>query len=470
METHLDCLLIVPPFNSGKRSVFKAFEYTMPPIGLLSIAAWLQQNGISVKILDFTVEKNDSNTIESLLSDFKNKFGNPQWVGITVCTPVAYISYHISDLCKSIFKDSKIVFGGPHITVIGQDVFNECDSVDFLVLGEGEYTLCNLILGNDNISTNLLQRNKKTNNSSISYNVDLSALPMPAYDLLKFKLYSPPPSTLKRKKAVMGIIASRGCPYNCTFCVKTAGSKLRFVPVHKVIAQIKYLKEKFSIEQFNFYDDTITCNYEYIKALCEKLIEENLNIQWSCFARVDTVNLEILGLLKKAGCLIVMYGVESLDENVLKSINKNFTAEQIKKALELTHSVGLESRVSVMIGNPADTYSSIRKTRKEMLKLKADFLQVFIAIPMPGSEFYKNAIEEKRLKSQKWSDYDLSKVLYQHPLFSEKQLFKMQKQFYISFYFRFKYIVRTFGKLDSFSSFKQLLNGFLGFFKIIISR
>ena len=165
-----------------------------------------------------------------------------------------------------------------------------------------------------------------------------------------------------------------------------------------------------------------------------------------------------------------MYGVESLDENVLKSINKNFTAEQIKKALELTHSVGLESRVSVMIGNPADTYSSIRKTRKEMLKLKADFLQVFIAIPMPGSEFYKNAIEEKRLKSQKWSDYDLSKVLYQHPLFSEKQLFKMQKQFYISFYFRFKYIVRTFGKLDSFSSFKQLLNGFLGFFKIIISR
>jgi anaerobic magnesium-protoporphyrin IX monomethyl ester cyclase len=166
------------------------------------------------------------------------------------------------------------------------------------------------------------------------------------------------------------------------------------MPVPRVIEQIRYLKEKFKIKQFHFYDDTISCKRDYIVELCQRMLDEKLDLHWSCFARVDTVDEEVLRIMKRAGCFIIMYGVESMDENILKSFNKGITIPEIRSALENTRKSGIESRVSLIIGSPDDTYLTMEKTRKEVLKLKTDFLQVFIAIPMPGSQFYLDALAE----------------------------------------------------------------------------
>ncbi len=462
------CLLIIPPFQSGKGSILKSFNYSMPPLGLLSIAAWLRHNGIRVSLLDFSIEDTQHKTLDNLLEEHAEEHGNPQWIGISVCTPVAYEAYKVADLCKKKYSESTIVLGGPHITVIGEQVFSECTTADYLITGEGEYALCNLIKQHDLSAPNLLCRDVHKNLVKVEETlVDLDTLPMPAYDLLKFDRYVPPPSSLHSRQPGIGIMTTRGCPFKCTFCAKIAGSKLRLTPVPMVIEQLIYLKDRFNIKQFHFYDDTISCNRKYIIDLCQTIIDKKLNIHWSCFARVDTVDHEVLSIMKKAGCFIIMYGVESLDEDILQSFNKGITVPQIKAALNATRSVGIESRISLIIGNPKDTRETLQKTKKETLKLKTDFLQVFIAIPMPGSQFYIEAKAENRVLSENWEDFNLSKVLYKHPLFSEKELFKIQRQFYLSFYLRFSIIFRYLLKINSWNALKNVFMGFKGFLKIV---
>jgi anaerobic magnesium-protoporphyrin IX monomethyl ester cyclase len=462
------CLLIVPPFQSGKGSILKSFNYSMPPIGLLSIAAWLREAGIRVSLLDLTIEDTGKYRLEELLLEHQKVHGIPQWIGISVCTPVAYQAYALSDICRTSYPKSKIVLGGPHITVIKEKVFSECDTADYLISGEGEYALCNLIKQGDDSAPNLYKKGVVHSASDTEgVSIDLSTLPMPAYDLLKFERYVPPPSSLHSKQPGIGIMTTRGCPFKCTFCAKISGSKLRLTPVPKVIEQINYLKDRFKIQQFHFYDDTISCNRNYIIDLCQAMLDAQLNLHWSCFARVDTVDLETLTLMKKAGCFIIMYGVESMDEDILKSFNKGITVPQIKAALDATRQAGIESRISLIIGNPMDTRETLAKTKKETLKLKTDFLQVFIAIPMPGSQFYLDAKAENRILSENWEDFNLSKVLYRHPIFSEKDLFKIQRSFYLSFYLRFSIIFRYVRKINSWHALKNVLMGFRGFLKIV---
>lgn len=466
MET--SCLLIVPYYTSGEGSILKSFDYTMPPVGLLSIAGWLQQNKIKVNLLDFTIENFKKNNVEDILQNKIKSIGVPEWFGISVCTPVAYNAYYIAKILKTLYPKSKIVLGGPHITVLKEQIFSECEHVDYLITGEGEYSLCNLIKHNDLSPNNILTRHPNPNINKVdAEEIKIHELPLPAYNLLDFKKYTPPPATLNSKKPGIGIITSRGCPYQCVFCARITGHKLRFKTIEQVINEIKYLQKTFNIKQFHFYDDTITCKKQYITDLCNRMIEENLNLHWSCFARVDTVDEEILTLMKKAGCFVIMYGVESLDEKILKDIKKGISIEQINKALKLTRKAKIESRVSLIIGTATETRETLSKTKKDLLKLDTDFFQVFIAVPMPGSQFFIDAKAENKIINENWPDYDLSKVLYRHPIFSEKELFKEQRSMYMKFYLRPRIIFNFFKKLTSFTALTNMFRGLFGFFKII---
>lgn len=123
MET--SCLLIVPYYTSGEGSILKSFDYTMPPVGLLSIAGWLQQNKIKVNLLDFTIENFKKNNVEDILQNKIKSIGVPEWFGISVCTPVAYNAYYIAKILKTLYPKSKIVLGGLHITVLKEQIFSE---------------------------------------------------------------------------------------------------------------------------------------------------------------------------------------------------------------------------------------------------------------------------------------------------------------------------------------------------------
>jgi radical SAM superfamily enzyme YgiQ (UPF0313 family) len=325
-------------------------------------------------------------------------------------------------------------------------------------------------LHNDLSPDNIIEKNPNHNIVKLkAIEVKPEDLPMPAYQLLDFDKYIPPPASLHSKKPGIGIITSRGCPFKCTFCARITGSKLRFKTVNQVIDEIKYLQKTFNIKQFHFYDDTITCRKSYITELCQRFIDENLNLHWSCFARVDTVDEEVLALMKKSGCFVIMYGVESLDETILKDVNKGINIEQINKALILTRKAKIESRISLIIGTPTETRQTLAKTKKDLLKLDTDFFQAFIAVPMPGSQFYTDAKAEGRVINENWEDYNLSKVLYRHPVFTEKELFKEQRNMYLKFYLRPRIIFNLIKSINSLNALKNVLRGFSGFIKIIFT-
>ncbi|MGI6320417.1 MAG: B12-binding domain-containing radical SAM protein [Bacteroidales bacterium] len=464
------CLLIVPHYISGSGSILKSFSYSMPPVGLLSIAGYLKENNIEVNLLDYTIESFKKRSVEEILLEKIDKISIPKWFGISVCTPVAYNAYEIVELIRKNYPESKIVLGGPHITVLKEKVFEECPEADFLVIGEGEYALYDLIENEDPSADNIIVKNEQNDIAKVkAKDVVVENLPMPAYDILGFEKYVPPPASLQSKKPGIGIIASRGCPYKCSFCARITGNRLKFKQIEQLIDEIKYLKEKFKIKQFHFYDDTITSKKSYIMDLCQRFIDENLNLHWSCFARVDTVDEEVLTLMRKSGCFVIMYGVESLDERVLKDVNKGINIKQINEALILTRKAKIESRISLIIGTPTETRESLNKTKRELLKLDTDFFQTFIAVPMPGSKFFDEALAQNRLINTNWNEYDLSKVLYRHSVFTEKELFREQRNMYLRFYLRPKIIFNLFKSINSFTAIKNIFRGFSGFIQIILS-
>jgi radical SAM superfamily enzyme YgiQ (UPF0313 family) len=442
----------------------------MPPVGLLSIAGYLKENNIEVNLLDYTIESFKKRSVEEILLEKIDKISIPKWFGISVCTPVAYNAYEIVELIRKNYPESKIVLGGPHITVLKEKVFEECPEADFLVIGEGEYALYDLIENEDPSADNIIVKNEQNDIAKVkAKDVVVENLPMPAYDILGFEKYVPPPASLQSKKPGIGIIASRGCPYKCSFCARITGNRLKFKQIEQLIDEIKYLKEKFKIKQFHFYDDTITSKKSYIMDLCQRFIDENLNLHWSCFARVDTVDEEVLTLMRKSGCFVIMYGVESLDERVLKDVNKGINIKQINEALILTRKAKIESRISLIIGTPTETRESLNKTKRELLKLDTDFFQTFIAVPMPGSKFFDEALAQNRLINTNWNEYDLSKVLYRHSVFTEKELFREQRNMYLRFYLRPKIIFNLFKSINSFTAIKNIFRGFSGFIQIILS-
>ena len=149
---------------------------------------------------------------------------------------MAYNAYEIVELIRKNYPESKIVLGGPHITVLKEKVFEECPEADFLVIGEGEYALYDLIENEDPSADNIIVKNEQNDIAKVkAKDVVVENLPMPAYDILGFEKYVPPPASLQSKKPGIGIIASRGCPYKCSFCARITGNRLKFKQIEQLI-------------------------------------------------------------------------------------------------------------------------------------------------------------------------------------------------------------------------------------------
>lgn len=174
--------------------------------------------------------------------------------------------------------------------------------------------------------------------------MDLDKLPFPSYSKLPMQKYRSALGAARRSPSI-GMITSRGCPGQCTFCFSGMfGSKIRFMSPRRVLEHILYLKANYGIKEISFYDDTFTANRKRVEDLCRSMIDEKIDISWSCFARVDTVNPDILRLMKEAGCHQICYGFESADEDILKAINKKIDTDKSFRAVLWTKEAGIDIR------------------------------------------------------------------------------------------------------------------------------
>jgi len=462
-ENTLDCLLISPSiFYKDSESIWEKVNSNFPPLGLAAIAAYLRSKGRSVRIIDCNVECPSVEMFERYFEEnIVKNFPEVRHVGITSMTPTVKKAYKIAEICKKFYPKSKVTFGGVHATFMTGEVLGK-SFVDFVVVGEGEITYDELLSGRPLKEINGLafkQDGSMTVNRPRERISDLDALPMPAYDLLPIEKYHPAKGTY-RKLPAMSMISSRGCPGRCTFCNKTLGPIMTHKKAETIFNEIKYLHEKYGIRQILFYDDTFTVFKDNVARLCNLLIESRMNISWTCFARVDYISEEQLRIMKRAGCHQILYGVENINPIVLQNINKKINAEKVENAVRWTKKVGIDCRLSFMVGNPGDTKEIIEENIRFVNRLNPDLLVANITTPFPGTPMFEWAKERNLLLSYDWDDYNLSKPVMRLETLDENQIKDLYQLMYRSFYMRPSYMIRRIFKIRSVSDVEILLEGF----------
>jgi anaerobic magnesium-protoporphyrin IX monomethyl ester cyclase len=394
-------LIIVPrfvPFTNQASYVF--------PLGLAYISASLKQAGEPVDILNL-------NYYDSLQTDLlKEQLAMEKYSYILT----GGLSHHykiikelILDLRK-ISPSSQIITGGGIITSSPQLMFDFL-APDYIVIGEGEVTIIELI--------NCLNQNKPLADiTGIGYKDETGSLiitpprkaiknideiPFPdldGFEIKKFLKIQKPNDNLFTYIAdnprIMPIIASRGCPYNCTFCFHPIGRKYRSRSIDNFMEETEYLIKRYGVNNLAIMDELLSADRKRLFELCERLIELPEKINWMCQLRVDSIDLEMLLKMKEAGCYLISYGFESASDKVLSSMGKKINSRQIRHAMELTRKAGINIQANFIFGDPAETTETSTETLNFWKEHQDYHLTLGYIRPYPGSVLWKNIIKENK--------------------------------------------------------------------------
>ncbi|MGC9330821.1 MAG: B12-binding domain-containing radical SAM protein [Bacteroidales bacterium] len=475
MKKKYKCILFSPHFKYVEGSIYREVSNLDPPLGLISLSAFLIDKGFETMVFDLNTEIKSNIEIPAFLNKMEKNYDLSDVVfGISFLTPYAYSSYEIAKQLKIKFPDKKIIAGGAHATFMADEVLKS-NLVDIVVRGEGEYSLLEIVQGKALSEINGISYTEKENNGRIVNNPEreriknINSLPLPSYHLLKIHKYKPILGSY-RKLPSANIITSRGCPGKCTFCCKTFGRRVSFKSPDTIIKEIKLLIRDYNVKHINIYDDTFTLNKKRVLAFCDLLIKENLKIEWTCFARIDTMDEQVLRKMKQAGCYQIMYGVENFNQEILDSLSKGLQVEKIEEVLRLTRKVGIISRASVMVGHTKDTWETYRNNIKALKRLKPDILVSSIFTPIPGSELYTWAKENNRLLSTDWSKFAGNNSVMKLDYLTQKDVIKQYRKIYLDYYYNFPYFFRRIKRINNFIELKNSVLAFFYVLKFIFRR
>jgi len=465
----MNVLLIVPPNSQKERyGKFSSIGTLYPPLGLAYIAAVLEKNNFEVKVIDSEAMKYCYSDVEQIVKKF-----NPDIVGMSVYFNTLNRCYKVAELIKKINRDTKIVLGGAQVTLDPNSVKNK--NIDFGIYGEGEISFSNLLNTIKNKSSlskvnGLIwkKNNKIVINKPQKLVENLDDLPMPARHLFPMTKYHS--SANLRGETTLNIITSRGCPYRCTYCAGNLifGGTYRYHSTDRVIEELKELKEKYHADDIQFYDETFTANKKRVVDLCDKMIKNKLNIEWSCFTRVNLVDPELLKKMKEAGCYQIFYGLESGVQRLLNLIKKGITLEQSRKAMKWTHEAGMETWVSFMIDLPTETKEESEETIKFALEVDPNFVQFPITTPYPGTEMHELAKKTGRFLTDNWDEYTAWDVVFVSNGRTPEEIRETVKKAYRKFYLRPSYIIRRMKSVSKLPLLKIIgltKSAFLAFFR-----
>lgn len=462
-------LLINPPWVIGEdKNLWNSVASCWPSLGLAYIAAVLEAAGHEVQYLDcsalhYTV-KDTQQALIGLWQDF-------DLVGFSATTPLVNNALALADFIKKTWPETKTVLGGVHPSVMPEEIIAH-QAIDFVAIDEGEETMRELADGKnpaDILGLCYKENGQIIKNAPRPLIVDLDTIPPPAYHLLPMDKYYPAIGSYKRLP-VMVMFATRGCPGRCTFCYRTFRGVVRKRSARNIIEEIKILQRDYGIKEVAFYDDTFTLFKDVVKDFCDIIAKEKIDITWSCFTRVDHINEELLRAMKKAGCHLILFGVESADEQILKNINKRISLEQVIQAVRSARKIGIETRASFMIGNQGETEETIKKTIDFAIKLDPDEVQFNIATAYPGTELFNWAKDKGYIKSFNWDDYSMSNVVLELPGLSQERLRYYYELAHRCFYFRPKIVLRRLSHIRSWAQLMQEIKGGLALLALTFNK
>ncbi|MBW2967017.1 B12-binding domain-containing radical SAM protein [Candidatus Woesearchaeota archaeon] len=454
-ETKKKVLLITPAWKiENKSNLWRKIASCYPALGLAYIAAVLEEEGHEVLFIDMHAQ---NWSVKETVLHIKNspEYEGLDFVGITATTPLITCALKLAKYIKKIDSKTKVILGGVHPTVLPEEVLSD-DNVDFVVREEGEMTFKELVAGKDPsdvLGISFRKGNKIVHNPPRPQIEDLDTLPIPAYHLMPIDKYRPAVGSYKRLPA-MSIFATRGCPGRCTFCHRAFKGKIRTRSARKIVEEIKVLQMDYGIKEISFYDDTFTAMKDNVREFCRIVLDEGIDITWSCFTRVNYIDEDLFALMKKAGCHHVMFGVESGNQHILDRMNKMITLDQIRKGVRILKGLGLETRAAYILGAIGETPETMQQTLDFALELDTDYAQFNIMTAYPGTDVWNEAEKNGWLRVKNY-DYSVSDFTMELPTISNEEIFKMYKRAHRKYYLRPRMFWRRLKKMSSWSGIRE---------------
>jgi anaerobic magnesium-protoporphyrin IX monomethyl ester cyclase len=394
------------------------------PLGLMYIAAVLDKAGYKAEILDAFMTDSSflkvGDTIEvgmpygRIREEIRRR--KPDIVGIAnpfSCEVENAI--RVGNIVKEIDPSILTVIGGPHVTAVPVAFLEEAKNVDIAVIGEGEYTILDIVKffkGHKKIREvqGIAYRKDDTvvQNSPRPFIKDLDELPYPAYHLVDMEQYLNPKKIEYRsfKDRAISMITSRGCPFNCCFCSVHLhmGKLFRAHSANYVINHIEHVVNKYRVKTIFFEDDNLTFDLKRFEAICDKIIEKDIKINWETpnGVRPDYLTLNLLKKMKKSGCQSVFFGIESGDQSVLDNIiGKSLKLKEVTKVAKMCQDIGLKTGAFYIIGFPGEKKENMLKTVELALRLKKEFdvgMHLFFATPSYGTRLYEECKKKEYIQ------------------------------------------------------------------------
>jgi radical SAM superfamily enzyme YgiQ (UPF0313 family) len=420
------------------------------PLGISYLAAVLEENGFEVDVIDCPISRLTQKELET---EFKKR--QPDIVGVTSATVTYLPALEVVKAAKHALPNCLTLMGGPHVTVMDEQTLSESPEVDIIVRGEGEQTLLELAkLVSDRSLKNLGEVAGITfrKNGQIFHNPDrpliknIDELPFPAHKHFEVSMYR----ILGR--TYLPIITSRGCPYQCTFCLasRMCGRGFRARNPSKVVDELEWLRDTFGAGAVAFYDDTFTFDVKRAVAICDEMQKRKVSLPWDCRTRVDRVSKELLTKLWNTNCQLIHFGVESGSQKMLDAMKKGTTVEQNATAIKWAKEVGISVAISVVVGYPGETPELLKQTIDFIRRTEPDYVYICEAVPYPGTELYDLVKALGWEMSTDWSQFHEQTQVFKSPLLSLQQIEKTKKAFY-DHYFSVSYYLRKSRRKDFYS-------------------
>jgi anaerobic magnesium-protoporphyrin IX monomethyl ester cyclase len=444
----LRVLLINPPqdpdIDSNLPSFVDQTRGSLPPLGLLYVAAAVAKSGHNVQVADCSI----GDRIPDLLRIY-----NPQVVGITATTFTLLKAIEIAGKVRANSR-AQIVLGGIHASIYPEETIKHLPWFDYVVSGEGEVCFPQLL--------NQIEKEAVPNRAAIyaeGFIEELDTLPMPNRRMTDWRKYR---SAIDGPGLITTIMTSRGCPFNCVFCHRPhMGKRFRARSADSVMAELDDIKS-LGIDEVTFYDDTFAVDRSRVVDICNRLISGNYRLKWDMRTRVDLVDAELLKLLRRAGCKQIRYGVEASSDEIMKRIGKGITIQRATDAIQWTREAGIQSMTYFIIGSPGETPEDWEQTIRFAQKLDPDYCYFSIMTPYPRTPLYDLWLrgaddpEHRNGRADHWLNFacnprDINTPYYQDWV-PRDELEATLKQAYRRFYLRPKYLMRSLSKVRSLSA------------------
>ncbi len=439
----------------------------MPPLGLASIAAYVEQHGFHADIIDCFAHPDSDRAIDDYVRRYQ-----PRFVGAT-CTTAGFLdAARIFRRVKELSPGICCIAGGPHVSALREKIVRDFHEVDYLVVGEGETPLRGLMEadGNPRGIAGLVYRD----DGQIVFSgfqkdlLDLDTLPLPAYHKIEGfpQRYQLPIFNYPRTPNT-SCISSRGCPYQCSYCDRSVFRRtFRFNSADYLYRHVQSLNEQFGIRHINLYDDQFTFNRDRVVAFCRRMIERPMRMTFNCAVRAEHVDPELLGLMKKAGCWMISLGIETGDPELLAQHRQNADLELMSRTIRDIHKAGIRVKGLFMIGLPGETEQSFRRTMQYVFSLPIDDLNVAKFTPFPGSPLYEKIHALGRFE-ENWEKMDCMNTVFVPHGMTAEQLEGLFLEFYKRYYMRPKtlwnFVSMLWKSPDSWRRFMANAGSFLTF-------